>query len=227
MQVVLADDHTLVRAGFRRLLEAFDGVEVVAEADNGLQVLDLVALHRPDVLILDVSMPGKNGLEVTGEVKEAYPEVGILICSMHATLQYVKHALSVGASGFMVKDCAPAELQMALTAVASGQTYVSQRLSGQMVDAMMRPAKAESGGEAALTPGLVDDDGRRVREVDRAHVGDHRDVEAFADPRESQDLVRQAHRLGTEEKGIALPVLHVGVGAVTADGEDKDPAPLV
>ena len=152
MQVVLADDHTLVRAGFRRLLEAFDGVEVVAEADNGLQVLDLVALHRPDVLILDVSMPGKNGLEVTGEVKEAYPEVGILICSMHATLQYVKHALSVGASGFMVKDCAPAELQMALTAVASGQTYVSQRLSGQMVDAMMRPAKAESGGEAGLTP---------------------------------------------------------------------------
>lgn len=152
MQVVLADDHTLVRAGFRRLLEAFEGVEVVAEADNGLQVLDLVALHRPDVLILDVSMPGKNGLEVTGEVKEAYPEVGVLICSMHATLQYVKHALSVGASGFMVKDCAPAELQMALMAVAAGQTYVSQRLSGQMVDAMMRPAKAESGGEAALTP---------------------------------------------------------------------------
>ena len=152
MRVMIADDHTLVRAGLRRLLESFDGIEVIAEASDGLQVLDLVALHRPEVLILDVSMPGRNGLEVAADLQSRYPETRILIVSMHAGLPYVKQALAVGASGFLVKDSAPAELEMALRAVAEGQTFVSHRLAGQMMDAMMHPTAVDEDLVDSLTP---------------------------------------------------------------------------
>ena len=150
MRVLLADDHTLVRAGIRRLIESTADMEVVAEAQNGDEVLDLVATSRPDVALIDLAMPGKNGLEVTAELHAHHPQVRIVIMSMHADLGYVRMALDRGALGFVVKEAAPAELELALRAAAVGQTFLSPKVSSSMVHSLMRNDGAK--GLDALSP---------------------------------------------------------------------------
>jgi DNA-binding NarL/FixJ family response regulator len=129
VRVLLADDHVLVRAGLRRVLESFPGAEVVAEADDGDQVPDLVALHRPDVVITDLSMKRNSGYDVLRDLARDHPEVRVIVVSMHADATHVSRALSAGASGYVVKDAAPAELEVALRAAAAGQTFLSPRVS--------------------------------------------------------------------------------------------------
>jgi DNA-binding NarL/FixJ family response regulator len=138
VRVLLVDDHTLVRAGVRRLLEAFSDVEVVAEARDGREAIDMVALHRPDLVLVDLAMPGMDGFAVTREVRAHYPETVVVIMSMHADNAYVRQALSAGALGFVVKEAAPAELELALHAAMSGQTFLSPKISGRMVNAMFK-----------------------------------------------------------------------------------------
>ena len=146
MRVLLADDHTLVRAGIRRLLESVEDIEVVAEADNGNAVSDLVALKHPDVALIDLSMPGKNGLEVAAELRRRFPETVVVIMSMHADVSYVRTALDNGAAGFVVKEAAPAELELALRAACAGQTFLSPKVSSRMLDTYVRR------GESASSP---------------------------------------------------------------------------
>src|SRR6267154_2355027 len=124
VRVLLADDHALVRAGIRALLEGLEGVTVVAEAGNGGEVLELARKHRPDVVLLDISMPGLGGLEASALLKQDLPEVRVLMLSMHANEEYVLQALRAGASGYMLKDSATAELELALQAVMQGETYL-------------------------------------------------------------------------------------------------------
>ncbi len=150
MRVLLADDHTLVRAGIRRLLEAYSDIQVVAEADNGNDVAELVSLFHPDVALLDLSMPGKNGLEVAAELHRRFPDTAVVIMSMHADVSYVRTALDYGACGFVVKEAAPAELELALRAACAGQTFLSPKVSSRMINAFVRRGAAE--GIDALTP---------------------------------------------------------------------------
>ena len=150
MRVLLADDHTLVRAGIRRLLEACADIEVVAETDNGNDVAELVSLKHPDVVLLDLSMPGKNGLEVAAELHRRFPGTAVVIMSMHADVSYVRTALDHGACGFVVKEAAPAELELALRAACAGQTFLSPKVSSLMVNAFVRRGAAE--GIDALSP---------------------------------------------------------------------------
>jgi DNA-binding NarL/FixJ family response regulator len=135
MRILLADDHTLVRSGIRRLVESFVDMEVVAEAARGDEVMDLISMHRPDVAVLDISMPGRGGIELTADLASAHPDVAVVIMSMHADMDYVQRALRAGAKGFVVKEAAPAELELALRAALSGQTYLSPMISARMVRA--------------------------------------------------------------------------------------------
>lgn len=147
MRILLADDHLLVRAGLRRVLESFAGVEVVAEAEDGDQVEALVAEHRPDVVVTDLSMRRKNGDEVIRELKARYPKLPVIVVSMHADAQHVRGALEAGASGYVVKDAAPSELQIALVAAAAGQTFLSPRVAGEQLDSQGGPQLSPRQGE--------------------------------------------------------------------------------
>lgn len=129
VRVILADDHTLVRAGIRALLERLPEVEVVGEASDGREVMKLVEKHRPDVILMDIAMPGLNGLEATARMSKEFPNVRILILSMHHNEEYVWRALKAGATGYLLKKAATTELASALQRVAHGETYLSKELS--------------------------------------------------------------------------------------------------
>lgn len=134
MRVLLADDHTLVRAGIRGLIEDLPGVSVVAETGDGRMALELISKHRPDVALLDITMPGLNGLEIAGRVAKRSPSTRVLILSMHAGEEYVAQALHAGVAGYLLKDAAAAELELALQAVARGEVYLSPQISRQLVE---------------------------------------------------------------------------------------------
>jgi DNA-binding NarL/FixJ family response regulator len=152
VRVLLADDHALVRAGIRALLESLEGIAVVAEAGNGGEVLELARKHRPDVVLLDISMPGIGGLEASAQLKQELPEVRVVMLSMHANEEYVLQALRAGAVGYMLKDSATAELELALQAVMQGETYLSPPISRQVVEGYVQRVGAEQPAADHLTP---------------------------------------------------------------------------
>jgi DNA-binding NarL/FixJ family response regulator len=151
LRVLLADDHTLVRAGIRRLIESQADIEVVAEARNGEEALELAALKRPDVALVDLEMPGKGGLDVCAELQERFPDIAVVIMSMHDDPIHVRAALDRGAKGFIVKEAAPAELEIALRAASAGQTFLSPKVSARMLAPAPSAKKAETGIDA-LSP---------------------------------------------------------------------------
>lgn len=128
IRVILADDHTLVRSGIRSLLEDGGAVVVVAEAVNGREALDLFIAHRPDVIVLDIVMPDMSGIEAATEIRRADVEARIIMLSMHDSGEMVAKALNAGASGYVVKDAVPVELELAIKAVAQGGSYLSNRV---------------------------------------------------------------------------------------------------
>jgi DNA-binding NarL/FixJ family response regulator len=140
IRILLADDHALVRAGIRALLDHVRGVEVVAEADDGREALDLIATHQPDIVLMDIAMPSLNGLEAAARVSKAFPGVRVIILSMHANEEYVLQALRAGASGYLLKGARAAELELAVTAVANGETYLSPAASKHVVDEYVQRA---------------------------------------------------------------------------------------
>jgi DNA-binding NarL/FixJ family response regulator len=132
LRVIIADDHAVVRQGIRAVLEEVDGLEVVAEAEDGLQALALIEEHRPDVVVLDVTMPGKTGLEVAKELRDAGSGVRVLILSMHDEPEYVLEAVRAGADGYVLKDMAPAELRAAVLSIHEGKESFSGRVTHQL-----------------------------------------------------------------------------------------------
>lgn len=132
IRAILADDHTLVRAGIRALLEKLPGVEVVGEASDGREALNLVERHRPDVVLLDIAMPGLNGLEAAARITKEFPEVRVIILSMHNHEEYYWRALNAGVSGYLLKKAATAELSTAMQCVARGEIYLSEEISNRL-----------------------------------------------------------------------------------------------
>jgi DNA-binding NarL/FixJ family response regulator len=151
VRILLADDHTLVRAGIRALLKAIEGAEIVAEADNGRDAIALAQQHRPDIAILDISMKELNGIEALSRIKGEQPGVRVLMLSMHTTEDFVRRALKAGADGYIVKDSAPLELQLGIEAVMRGESYISPRVSRHLVTGLMGGAPTESSIDS-LTP---------------------------------------------------------------------------
>lgn len=144
IRVLLADDHALVRTGIRLVLQSLQGMDVVAEAQNGHEALKLVETLRPDIALLDISMPGLNGIETTRQIKAHYPATRAIILSIHDGEAYVSQALRAGASGYLLKDATSAELELALHAVARGETYLSTRVSGAVIERFLQASEQDA-----------------------------------------------------------------------------------
>src|SRR6266446_5316132 len=146
IRVLLADDHDLVRAGFRSLVQSFAGVHVVAEADDGREALRQIEIHRPHIVLMDIMMPGLNGLEATARIAKDFPKTRVIVLTMNAAEEYVLKAMRVGAAGYLLKDGNPAELEQAIRAVARGETYLSSKVSQHLVSGYVQrvaPASTE------------------------------------------------------------------------------------
>ena len=151
IRVLLADDHTLVRAGIRALLERVEGVEIVAEAGDGRQTLELIERYRPDVVLLDLSMPTLNGLEVLKEAREKFLDVRFIVLTVHDNDEYAIQALRSGAAGFIPKSAASTDLETALTAVLEGEDYLSPQISQQAILKYLKSTRSDRFPNA-LTP---------------------------------------------------------------------------
>jgi two-component system, NarL family, response regulator NreC len=125
IRIVLADDHSVVRQGFRRILEAQTDMEIVGEASNGREALELATKLSPDVVVMDVAMPELNGIEATRRMGEAAPRTRVLALSMHKDSVYVREILRAGARGYLLKDAVDEDLIAAVRAVARGEGYLS------------------------------------------------------------------------------------------------------
>ena len=145
IKVLLADDHALVRAGIRSLLNAMNEVEVVAEASSGEEAIELVTSSHPDVVLMDIAMKGITGLEAAARMRDRNPEVRVVILSMHSGEEYVLQALRAGAVGYLLKDAATGELELALRSVMRGESWLSPSVSRQVVEGYMH----RTGGETA------------------------------------------------------------------------------
>ncbi len=132
-RILLADDHAMVRRGFRLILSQFEEFEVVGEAGGGPEALRLIPGLNPHVLVLDVAMPGMNGVEVTQQVTRNFPHVRILILSMHQDAIYVRETLRAGARGYLLKDAVDTELIAAVRALAANNSYISPGVSNSVL----------------------------------------------------------------------------------------------
>jgi DNA-binding NarL/FixJ family response regulator len=142
IRVLLADDHPIVRAGIRAELENLPNVEVVGMADDGRQALELVKAHKPDVVFMDISMHGLNGLEATARITRDFPKVRVIILSRHEEAEYYWHALKAGASGYLLKRAKTAEFKTALSRVLDEQIYLSRDISRKMLENLPRQQAA-------------------------------------------------------------------------------------
>lgn len=124
IRVILAEDHTLVREGTRRILEATNTVSVVAEAADGRQAVDVVERYEPDVAIIDIGMPGINGIEATRRIKQDHPRVSVLVLSMHDDEEFIFAVLEAGAAGYLLKDVEGHQLVNAVEAVHAGESVL-------------------------------------------------------------------------------------------------------
>jgi DNA-binding NarL/FixJ family response regulator len=148
--ILLADDHRLFRDGLRPLLTAQTDMTVVAEADDGLTALELARAHRPDIAVLDVTMPGLNGIEVARHLQQELPGVRTVILSMHSDRRFVLEALRAGARGYLLKDAAIGELVTALRAVHGGQVHLGAAVGEQVVRDYVHLADADEGSAFAV-----------------------------------------------------------------------------
>jgi DNA-binding NarL/FixJ family response regulator len=181
LRLLLADDHKLVRAGLRALLERMADVEVVAETADGQDALRLIAELRPDLALVDVSMPGLNGIETAARTAREHPATRVLIVSMHLDEEYVHRALSAGASGYLLKTSDIQELEIAVRAVARGETWLSPDVSARAMRSLGKGDRAAASPYDLLT--------QRQREV----------LQLIAEGRSTKQI---AQRLGISIKTV-------------------------
>jgi DNA-binding NarL/FixJ family response regulator len=142
-RIVLADDHVLVRQGLRRILEGVADLEVIGEANDGLELLNLLNHSAPDMVVLDIFMPNLRGIEAIHEIKKIRPEAKVLILTMHKDKEYLYLALSAGAKGYLLKEDADKELFSAIEKVRHGKTYISPHFSEEIVDDLVQMGKRD------------------------------------------------------------------------------------
>ena len=133
VRIAIADDHKIVRDGLAMLIDKQQDFELVGQAENGREAVDLVRLKQPDVVIMDLSMPEMNGIDAASEIVDDYPNCKVIILSMHADKRFVNGALQAGVSGFLLKECAFKELINAVKAVCSNQSYLSPQIAHMVV----------------------------------------------------------------------------------------------
>ena len=149
IRVLVADDHAIVRTGIRHVLESEPGFVVVAEASTGPEVLELAESLRPDVAVLDISMPGASGLHIAAELRRRTPETQVLILSMHDNTEYVLESLRAGVHGYLLKDTAATELRGAIRAVRRGESFFSPPIAGRLSAVLRGEGRASASGALA------------------------------------------------------------------------------
>jgi two-component system, NarL family, nitrate/nitrite response regulator NarL len=198
IQVVLADDHDLVRSGIRALLSTVEGVQVIAEARNGNELLQLLESVKPDVVMTDISMPGMDGITAISEIHNRFPDVKVIVLSMYDTVDFVKRAVANGACGYLMKDAPPFELEQALRSVMATGSYfsaaVAQRLlqpseptvddelTTRQVEILTLIAQGKSAKEIAFELGLSPKtvDVHRARIMERLRLNDIASLTRYA-----------------------------------------------
>jgi len=181
LRILLADDHTLVRAGISSLLAQLPGVTVVAEASDGREVLKLAGIHKPEVVVMDVAMPGLNGLEATLRLLKQFPRTRVIMLSMHANEEYIHQAFQAGASAYLLKKSAVAELEAAVRAAQAGKNYLSPALARHyQPQEPARPGDTRTPAEKLTT---------RQREI----------LQLIAESRTTKEI---AHELGLSAKTV-------------------------
>ncbi len=201
-RVLLAEDHTIVRKGLRSLLDKETGIEVVGEAEDGREAIVKAEELHPDVVVMDIAMPGLNGLEATRQIKKRFSDIKIIILTMHANEEYILQSLKAGASGYLIKKAAPAELISAINAVHKGHSFLSPSISRMVIDEYIRRSKEISEGEEGFEQLTVRErevlqliaEGRKTREIaellyisiktvetHRAHIMNKLDIHSTAE----------------------------------------------
>ncbi len=198
IQVVLADDHDLVRSGIKALLATVDGVQVIAEARNGQELLALLDSVKPDIVMTDISMPGMDGITAIAEIHARHPGVKVIVLSMYDTVDFVKRAVANGACGYLMKDAPPFELEQALRSVMATGSYfsaaVAQRLlqpseptvddelTQRQVEILTLIAQGKSAKEIAFELGLSPKtvDVHRARIMERLRLNDIASLTRYA-----------------------------------------------
>jgi len=142
-RILLADDHALVRAGFCSLLEKIPFVEVIAEAEEGREAVELTRKHRPDIALIDIAMPKLNGLEAVARITKESSNTRVIVLSMYANPEYVVQAMRAGAHGYLIKEDAVSQLKAAIKVVASGELYFSPRISKDFIKNYLERVDAE------------------------------------------------------------------------------------
>ncbi|MBI2318610.1 MAG: response regulator transcription factor [Betaproteobacteria bacterium] len=158
-RIGIVDDHTLLRAGLKALLEKDPGIEVVGEADNGRDAVRVVGQLAPNLVLMDLTMPGMNGIEAVTEIKRRYPEVRVLVMTLHKAEDYIRASLQAGADGYILKDATQEEFRVAIRSVMLGKTYLSMDVSGKVVSGYL------GGGKASASASVYDTLTHREREV--------------------------------------------------------------
>lgn len=151
LKIVVVDDHKIVRDGLCSLIDGLSGYTIVGRAENGRQAIEVARREKPDIIIMDVSMPEMNGIDATSSIMEELPSCKIIVLSMHSDKRFITGALQAGASGFLLKECAFQELNQALDAVRSGQTYLSPKIAGTVVHDYRRRLLSEAKEENLTT----------------------------------------------------------------------------
>lgn len=141
IRLLLADDHAILSAGLRALLGYYDDIEIVGEARDGTEAVELVGERRPDIVLMDIAMPGLNGIEATRLIRQQYPHTRVLVLSQHGERQYVLAVLQAGASGYILKRALGSDLVGALRAVARGETYLHPAVSAVLVEEVQCPGE--------------------------------------------------------------------------------------
>jgi DNA-binding NarL/FixJ family response regulator len=208
MRVLIADDHTMVRESLVSVLQAEPDIQVVAQAADGIEALEKAILTRPDVVVADLSMPRLNGIEVVRRLREALPGTKVLVLTMHQEDEYVLQAVRAGASGYLVKDSAAAELLSALRSLHAGRGYFGPQAAKTLADQLQHPERTQDDPYGRLTPrerevfhliaeGMTTKEIARRLDISVKTAENHRGrVLEKLDVRNTAELVRYASRKG-------------------------------
>ncbi|MFY4728601.1 response regulator [Nitrospira sp. BLG_2] len=151
LRILLVEDHALVRAGMKALMQKIEGIEVAADMGDGLEAVKYVQTAAPDLVLMDIAMPGLNGLDATARIVKESPTTRVILLSMHANEEYLRQALQVGASGYLLKGAELAELELALKTVARGERYLTPAVAKYAIEAYREKSEGPGGPLAKLS----------------------------------------------------------------------------
>ena len=195
IRLLLVDDHDIVRTGLKSFLESQSGLEVVGEARNGTEAMQQTAKTKPDIVLMDISMPGVDGLEATKQLKASFPDAQVLALTVHEDKQYFMRMLGAGASGYLTKLAAPDELVAAIHAIASGDVYLQPALARWLIEDYQRLAASTAGTDTGPRPSSDESPGLGVLSAREREV-----LELVAHGRSNAEIGEQ---LGLSPKTIA------------------------